>query len=60
MDEDYDAADLENWFLSVQSADGQVVIHSFHRLRGVGKTYVTGTIPASDWQNVNQLNTRIT
>lgn len=31
MDEDYDAADLENWFLSIQSADGQVVIPSFHR-----------------------------
>ena len=24
MDEDYDACDLENWFLAIQSADGQV------------------------------------
>ncbi|MFO0889280.1 MAG: hypothetical protein U0790_09090 [Isosphaeraceae bacterium] len=31
MDEDYDAVDLENWFLAMQSADGQVVIPSFHR-----------------------------
>ncbi len=31
MDEDYDAADLENWFLAIQSADGQMVIPSFHR-----------------------------
>ena len=56
MDEDYDAADLENWFLSVQSADGQVVIPSFHR-PSVIRYDPTGTIPANDWQNVNQLNT---
>jgi hypothetical protein len=31
MDEDYDAADLENWFLALQSADGSVMIPSFHR-----------------------------
>ncbi len=31
MDEDYDAVDLENWFLAMQSADGQVMIPSFHR-----------------------------
>jgi hypothetical protein len=31
MDEDYDACDLENWFLAMQSADGQIVIPSFHR-----------------------------
>lgn len=31
MDESYDACDLENWFLAIQSADGQVVIPSFHR-----------------------------
>ena len=31
MDEDYDACDLENWFLAIQSADGQVMIPSFHR-----------------------------
>ncbi len=31
MDEDYDACDLENWFLAIQSADGNVIIPSFHR-----------------------------
>ncbi len=31
MDEDYDACDLDNWFLAIQSADGQVTIPSFHR-----------------------------
>lgn len=31
MDEDYDAVDLENWFLAMQSADGQLMIPSFHR-----------------------------
>ena len=31
MDEDYDAVDLENWFLAMQSADGKVIIPSFHR-----------------------------
>ena len=31
MDEDYDAVDLENWFLAMQSADGSVMIPSFHR-----------------------------
>ncbi|MFO0951909.1 MAG: hypothetical protein U0835_12310 [Isosphaeraceae bacterium] len=40
MDEDYDAADLENWFLAVQSADGQVVLPSFHR---------PGILTKNDW-----------
>ncbi len=31
MDEDYDACDLDNWFLAIQSADGQVIVPSFHR-----------------------------
>lgn len=30
-DEDYDAADLENWFLALQSADGSITLPSFHR-----------------------------
>jgi large repetitive protein len=30
-DEDYDAADNENWFLALVTADKQVVIPSFHR-----------------------------
>ena len=40
MDEDYDACDLENWFLAIQSADGQVMIPSFHR---------PGILTAADW-----------
>ncbi len=40
MDEDYDACDLENWFLAIQSADGQVMIPSFHR---------PGILSADDW-----------
>ena len=40
MDEDYDACDLENWFLAIQSADGQVVVPSFHR---------PGILTANDW-----------
>ena len=43
MDEDYDAVDTENWFLAMQSADGSVVIPSFHR---------PGILRASDWTNV--------
>lgn len=31
LDEDYDAADLENWFLALQSADGSLSLPSFHR-----------------------------
>lgn len=54
LDEDYDACDLENWFLAIQSADGQVVIPSFHRpgILRYGKNTTTGlldlTLP-SDW-----------
>ena len=44
MDEDYDAPDLENWFLALQSADGQVVIPSFHR---------PGIITPYDWGSSN-------
>jgi len=40
MDEDYDACDLENWFLAIQSADGKVVIPSFHR---------PGIVTGADW-----------
>ena len=47
MDEDYDACDLENWYLAIQSADGQVVIPSFHR---------PGILMAADWlPNASQL-----
>ena len=42
MDEDYDACDLENWFLAIQSADGQVMIPSFHR---------PAILSATDWTN---------
>ncbi|MEO6811363.1 MAG: hypothetical protein ABI353_19815, partial [Isosphaeraceae bacterium] len=53
MDEDYDAADLENWFLAIQSADGSVVLPSFHRpsIIQVDPTVVdpvTG-LPFDDW-----------
>ncbi len=50
MDEDYDACDLENWFLGIQSADGQVVIPSFHRpgiLTGPNSLLATGQV--HDW-----------
>ncbi|MDG3003329.1 hypothetical protein [Paludisphaera mucosa] len=40
MDEDYDACDLENWFLAIQSADGKVIMPSFHR---------PGVLRQSDW-----------
>jgi hypothetical protein len=40
MDEDYDAPDLDNWFLGLQSADGTVVIPSFHR---------PGIVADQDW-----------
>ena len=55
MDEDYDACDLENWFLAIQSADGQVIIPSFHRpgiLRYDPKNGVNDwarTNPAGNW-----------
>ncbi len=51
MDEDYDACDLENWYLAIQSADGQVVIPSFHR---------PGILTAADWTtNKGVGNTKI-
>ena len=55
MDEDYDACDLENWFLAIQSADGQVIIPSFHRpgiIRYDPKNGVNDwarTNPAGNW-----------
>ncbi len=42
LDEDYDAPDLENWFLALQSADGRVMIPSFHR---------PGILTRADWTN---------
>lgn len=47
MDEDYDAADLENWFLALQSADGEMVVPSFHR---------PGILTAADWTNTVAAN----
>lgn len=58
MDEDYDACDLENWFLAMQSGDGQVMIPSFHR-PGIlvydpnVKDPVTGSFPYDDWESQN-------
>ncbi len=48
MDEDYDAADTENLFLGLQSADGQVVIPSFHRPNTIVYDPVNGV---NDWTN---------
>ena len=48
MDEDYDACDLENWFLAIQSADGEIVVPSFHR---------PGILMAQDWSNALPLAT---
>jgi hypothetical protein len=56
MDEDYDACDLENWFLAIQSADGQVVIPSFHRPSIIRYDPTNGNPAVNDWQNVNLLS----
>ncbi len=50
MDEDYDACDLENWFLAIQSADGQVVIPSFHRPAIIRYDLQNGV---NDWTRTN-------
>ncbi len=50
MDEDYDACDLENWFLAIQSADGQVIIPSFHRPGIIRHDPSHGV---SDWARTN-------
>jgi len=52
MDEDYDAVDLENWFLAMQSADGSVIIPSFHRPAAIryDPNGVAGTV-VNDWQS---------
>src|SRR5262249_39332210 len=49
MDEDYDACDLENWFLALQSADGNVMIPSFHRPAVIRHDPNNPNNPASDW-----------
>ncbi len=55
MDEDYDACDLENWFLALQSADGQVMIPSFHRPAAIRyDPNGIGGVPVNDWQRLNQ------
>ena len=51
MDEDYDACDLENWFMAIQSADGQVVIPSFHRPAIIR---VDPNNNVNDWLRLNQ------
>jgi large repetitive protein len=61
MDEDYDACDLENWFLAMQSADGQVIIPSFHRpgiirfdpndTTGGFPNNTISTTATNDWRN---------
>jgi large repetitive protein len=61
MDEDYDACDLENWFLAIQSADGHVVVPSFHR-PGIIRADPTeasypnnasGPTAPNDWRNTS-------
>ena len=51
MDEDYDAVDLENWFLAMQSADGSVMIPSFHRPAAIRNDSTLATYPTAiyDW-----------
>jgi hypothetical protein len=53
MDEDYDACDLENWFLAIQSADGNVMIPSFHR---PGIIRVDQNNLVNDWLRQNNSN----
>ena len=53
MDEDYDACDLENWFLAIQSADGQVMIPSFHRPGIIRYDLTNPNAPVNDWQRLN-------
>ena len=48
MDEDYDAVDLENWFLAMQSADGSVIIPSFHRPAAI-RIDLDAARPIYDW-----------
>ncbi len=58
MDEDYDACDLENWFLAIQSADGQVMIPSFHR-PGIVRhdpNNPNASLQASDWNSAFRTN----
>ena len=53
MDEDYDSVDLENWFLAMQSADGQVIIPSFHRPAAIRQQYnANGTVVVDDWKRL--------
>jgi hypothetical protein len=49
LDEDYDACDLENWFLAIQSADGKVVVPSFHR-PGIIRVDLNTPSQGDDWQ----------
>jgi hypothetical protein len=60
MDEDYDAPDLDNWFLAVQSADGSVALPSFHR-PGVLRYQRTaaGVVQMDDWKDIDQINTGV-
>ncbi|GIW86619.1 MAG: hypothetical protein KatS3mg108_0943 [Isosphaeraceae bacterium] len=49
MDEDYDAVDHENMFLAWQSADGEVMIPSFHRPNQI--VYDPDNTGVNDWEN---------
>jgi hypothetical protein len=56
MDEDYDAVDLENWFLAMQSADGSVMIPSFHRPAAIRLDAANGIWDWGGPNNFNQAN----
>ncbi|MFO0956958.1 MAG: hypothetical protein U0800_05755 [Isosphaeraceae bacterium] len=64
MDEDYDACDLENMFLAIESADSSVVIPSFHRpsiIRyQVNPTNPSGNPLMDDWKDLDNVNTSLT
>ncbi len=59
MDEDYDAGDLENWFLAIQAADGSIAVPSFHRpgilaATRVGTSSYSST--SNDWHRQYNVN----
>ena len=63
MDEDYDAPDLENWFLGVQSSDGHsITLPSFHRPGILNSTdwqvQFDPTLPLTDPQNIAALQSK--
>lgn len=64
LDEDYDACDLENMFLAIESADSSIVVPSFHRPSivryQVDPTNPTGPPLLDDWKDLDTVNTSLT